>query len=569
MHERTVDLLLPLDRGRDAPDGLTQQIYAQLRAAILNGRLRAGDRLPPTRDLAKQLGVARLTVSTAYEWLRAEGYVYGRVGAGTYVAPVFGESRAAIEAEFDAVDAAPQRAHLAAGGRPEARAVEAVRERRAEAPITLSAWARRIAAISLNGAGNPPPAPYDFRPSAGAADAFPWARWRKVVGWPDPADRGAERLAEAREHAFQAGQWDTLLGPYEARAAIAAWLRRSRAVRCEAEHVLIAGSVQQILALLARLLVEPGQRLLIEDPSYVGFHAAFLAEGALLHGVPVDESGLRADLLPDPADPDAPEAAPRLAVVTPSHQYPTGVTLSLDRRLQLLDWARRARVLLVEDDYDGDLRLEGQPLEALRGLDDRDQVIYLGTFSKALYPAMRLGYAVLPHWLIEPVARARAASDRHPTWHDAIAVARFIEAGELERHLARMRRLYRARRDALTAALHAELGDVLRVGPAEAGIHLLARLPDGADDVALAARAREAGIAFTPLSPHYRAAARPGMLLGFGALDADRLREGVRLLAPLVRRAISAQEPWPSACVRSPAVTATGSVFSAGGSVQL
>jgi len=569
MHERTVDLLLPLDRGRDAADGLTQQIYAQLRAAILNGRLRAGDRLPPTRDLAKQLGVARLTVSTAYEWLRAEGYVYGRVGAGTYVAPVFGESRAAIEAEFDAVDAAPQRAHLAAGGRPEARAVEAVRERRAEAPITLSAWARRIAAISLNGAGNPPPAPYDFRPSAGAADAFPWARWRKVVGWPDPADRGAERLAEAREHAFQAGQWDTLLGPYEARAAIAAWLRRSRAVRCEAEHVLIAGSVQQILALLARLLVEPGQRLLIEDPSYVGFHAAFLAEGALLHGVPVDESGLRADLLPDPADPDAPEAAPRLAVVTPSHQYPTGVTLSLDRRLQLLDWARRARVLLVEDDYDGDLRLEGQPLEALRGLDDRDQVIYLGTFSKALYPAMRLGYAVLPHWLIEPVARARAASDRHPTWHDAIAVARFIEAGELERHLARMRRLYRARRDALTAALHAELGDVLRIGPAEAGIHLLARLPDGADDVALAARAREAGIAFTPLSPHYRAAAHPGMLLGFGALDEDRLRAGVRLLAPLVRWVVSAQDAWPSANVRSPAVTATSSVFSAGGSVQL
>ena len=574
MHERTVDLLLPLDRRRDAPDGLTQQIYAQLRAAILSGRLRAGDRLPPTRDLAKQLGVARLTVSTAYEWLRAEGYVYGRVGAGTYVAPVFGESRPAVEAEAEAEDAAPQRAHRAADG-PSAtdaidHAVDGIR-RAVDGPITLSAWARRIAAISLNGAGNPPPAPYDFRPSAGAADAFPWARWRKVVGWPDPADRGAGRLAEAREHAFQAGQWDALLGPYEARAAIAAWLRRSRAVRCEAEHVLIAGSVQQILALLARLLVEPGQRLLIEDPSYVGFHAAFLAEGALLHGVPVDESGLRADLLPDPANADghAAEAAPRLAVVTPSHQYPTGVTLSLDRRLQLLDWARRARVLLVEDDYDGDLRLEGQPLEALRGLDDRDQVIYLGTFSKALYPAMRLGYAVLPHWLIEPVARARAASDRHPTWHDAIAVARFIEAGELERHLARMRRLYRARRDALSAALHAELGDVLRVGPAEAGIHLLARLPDGTDDVALAARAREAGIAFTPFSPHYRTAARPGLLLGFGALDEDRLREGMRLLAPLVRQAVPAQDAWPSANVRSPAVTATGSVFSAGGSVQL
>ena len=180
---------------------------------------------------------------------------------------------------------------------------------------------------------------------------------------------------------------------------------------------------------------------------------------------------------------------PRLVIVTPSHQYPTGVTLAMDRRVALLEWARRAGAIVVEDDYDGDLRLEGQPLEALRALDERDEVIYLGTFAKALYPAVRLAFAVLPRWLVESVARARAASDRHPACRDAIAVARFIESGELERHLVRLRRLYRSRRDALVTALREALGDWSAIGPADAGIHLLARLPAGVDDVALVAEA--------------------------------------------------------------------------------
>lgn len=525
MDHRSVDLLISLDRGSDASEGLTRQLYGQIRAAVVSGRLRAGERLPATRDLAHRLGVARLTVATAYDWLRAEGYVYGRVGAGTFVARVFGEPRAAGDSPVSDTRADPAPGEAA---QPSA----ATTRQAARAPLT--AWARRIATIPLTGAGNADPAPFDFRPATGAADAFPWARWRRVVGWEDPVDREAARRADQRERDLRAGRWDTLLGPLEARQAVAAWLRRSRAVRCEPEQMLIAGSVQQILALLARLLVEPGQRLVVEDPSYIGFHAAFLAEGARLHGVPVDGSGLRVDLLPE-LDAAPAELAAHLAVVTPSHQYPLGVTLALERRVALLEWARGANAVLVEDDYDGDLRLEGQPLEALRGLDTRDEVIYLGTFSKALYPAMRLGYAVLPRWLVEPVARARAASDRHPTWRDAIAVARFIEAGELERHLARVRRLYRARRDALVATVEDELGGVVEIGPAEAGIHLVAGLPEAVDDVALAAAARERGIAFTPLSPHYATCPRPGMLLGFGGQPEERIREGIRLLAPLVR----------------------------------
>jgi len=539
MKRLTLDLLITLDRSGEAAEGLTRQIYAQLRQAILSGRLRAGDRLPPSRALAQELDVARLTVATAYDWLRAEGYVSGRVGAGTFVAPVF-EGYAPVE-----------RAEAEARNADHATAPTVAPRTEAAPRPALTAWARRIQAIPLIGAGSMDGgvtgAEFDFRPSVGAADLFPWARWRRIVAWQDTADPLAELRAQARENAARAGRWDALLGPLETRAAIAAWLRRSRAAPCEPDQLLIASSVQQVLALLARLLVEPGQQLLVEDPSYIGFHAAFLAEGARLHGIPVDQSGIRVDALPEaPATPagDA-QAETRLLIVTPSHQYPTGVTLSLERRVALIEWARRAGVTLVEDDYDGDLRLEGQPLEALRGLDERDEVIYLGTFAKALYPAARLAFAVLPHWLVEPVARARAASDRHPAWRDALAIARFIEAGELERHLARMRRVYRGRRDALVAALRAELGDIAQIGPAEAGIHLLATLPAGTDDVALAERARTQGLAIAPLSPHYQAQARPGLLLGFGAQNEEQLTEGVRRLAPLAREAVRAAQSIP------------------------
>jgi GntR family transcriptional regulator/MocR family aminotransferase len=540
MKRLTLDLLITLDRSGEAAEGLTRQIYAQVRQAILSGRLRAGDRLPPSRALAQELDVARLTVATAYDWLRAEGYVSGRVGAGTFVAPVF-EGYAPVERD-EAEARATERVSAPARPATTAEGHEPLRP-------ALTEWARRIQAIPLIGAGSldggmdggMDGAEFDFRPSIGAADLFPWARWRRIVAWQDTADPLAELRTQARERAARAGRWDALLGPLETRAAIAAWLRRSRAVRCDPDQLLIASSVQQVLALLARLLVEPGQPLLVEDPSYIGFHAAFLAEGAALRGIPVDESGIRVEALPEPGT-SGELASARLLIVTPSHQYPTGVTLSLERRMALIEWARRAGATLVEDDYDGDLRLEGQPLEALRGLDERDEVIYLGTFAKALYPAARLAFAALPRWLIEPVARARAASDRHPAWRDALAIARFIEAGELERHLARVRRVYRGRRDALVAALHAELGDIAQVGPAEAGIHLLATLPAGTDDVALTVQARARGLAIAPLSQHYQAQARPGLLLGFGAMSEERLTEGVRRLAPLARAAVGQAE---------------------------
>jgi GntR family transcriptional regulator/MocR family aminotransferase len=512
----TTDLFLNLDRAEAAPEGLTRQIYAQLRAAILDGRLRAGDRLPPTRTLAQQLGVARLTVATAFDWLRAEGYVYGRVGAGTFVAAAFDqyapEPATSVRKKSPHTDPAPEHT---ASTLPQ------------PSTVHLTKWAERLTHIPLRSPDQAEGARFDLRPGVGSAELFPWARWRRVVGWPDPVD-------SAPADSSGAAAWETLLGPLETRTAIAAWLRRSRAVRCDPAQVLVGASVQQILALLARLLVEPGQRLLIEDPSYIGFHAAFLAEGADLEAVPVDEQGVCVSALPEAID----EAeGPRLVIVTPSHQYPTGVILAMDRRVALLEWARRAGAIVVEDDYDGDLRLEGQPLEALRALDERDEVIYLGTFAKALYPAVRLAFAVLPSWLVEYVARARAASDRHPARRDAIAVARFIESGELERHLVRLRRINRSRRDALGAALTEALGSAAPIGQADAGNHLLLRLPRGVSDLVVTQAARERGIAVTALSPHYRGPARQGLLVGFGALSDERLAEAAYALAAVIREA--------------------------------
>jgi GntR family transcriptional regulator/MocR family aminotransferase len=507
------DLPLTLDRGRGPNEGLTRQLYAQLREAILDGRLRPGDRLPPTRALV----VARLTVATAYEWLVAEGYAQGRVGAGTYVAA-------------DLADATN-------AGQPAALPAAPVGARANDwSTRRLSSWGASLPRLSEASAGQMQAPEFDMLPGSGAADAFPWARWRRVVGWLDAGGHSAQAAESSSGEASAAmrgeSRWASLLGPQQARAAIAAWLRRSRGLRCVAEQVLIAPGVQQMVALLARLLVEPGHLVLLENPGYIGFHTAFLAEGARPVGVAVDSGGIRTEDLPA-----AQEGGPRLALVTPSHQYPTGAILPLARRLALLGWAQSKGATLIEDDYDGELRLEGQPLETLQGLDTRGHVIYLGTFAKALYPAVRLAFAVLPEWLVEPMVRARAASDRHPSWRDAVAVARFIEAGELERHLARVRRLYRARRDALVAALHTELDGLVTIGPAEAGIHLSLALPAGVDDVALARRALESGIGLGILSVHYLSDHRPGLLLGFGNLDERRLVEAVRRLAPLIREA--------------------------------
>lgn len=478
-----VDVLLRVERDGAMP--IREQVYGQLRAAIVAGQVRQGDRLPPSRRLAAELGVARLTVVESYEQLVAEGYAEARQGSGTFVAVSF----------------APGGAGDATRRRSADRGGEGVRP--------LSAWAERLAGLAppFEPAAAGPVPEFDFRPGVGAWSAIAWARWRRLAAdvWRDAA--GPDLW------------YGDPLGPLRLRRALASWLARSRAVRCRAEQIAITSGSLGAVSILARLLLDPGDAVCLEEPGYARARLALEAAGAAIRPIPVDAAGLRVDALP---------RAAKLVYVTPSHQYPLGVTLTLARRHALLAWARSTGALVVEDDYDGELHLAGHRLESLQGLDGGESVAYVGTFSKSLFPSLRLGYVVLPPWLVEPFAAARGVLDRHPPVHEALVLARFVESGEFERHVHRLRRLYRHRRDTLERALRAAAPSSWTIGPCEAGGHLTVRLPAGADDTAIVGRAARNGAALAPLSAFCLGEPQPGLVFGFGGVEAERITEGVR-----------------------------------------
>lgn len=369
----SVPPVISVDRSSAAP--LHRQLYEGLREAILSGRLSAGALLPSTRELAAGLGVSRNTATSAYAQLLAEGYLEGRVGSGTYVARSLPDDLL--------------RARSGPGGEPGG----------AGAEVALSRRGRLLAATPTTTARDAGPA-RAFRPGIPALDAFPFGLWRRLesrfwrrpppglLGYGDPAGYGPLR------------------------AGISAYLRAARAVRCSPEQVIVVSGSQQALDLAARVLLDPGDAAWVEEPGYAGARAALLGAGARLVPVPVDEEGL--DVAAGARlGPDA-----RLVHVTPSHQYPLGATMSLARRLELLGWARRSGAWVLEDDYDSEYRYAGRPLEALQGLDAEGRVIYVGTFSKVLFPSLRLGYLVLPPDLVDAFAAARELTDRHPPGPD-------------------------------------------------------------------------------------------------------------------------------------------------------
>jgi GntR family transcriptional regulator/MocR family aminotransferase len=445
--------------------------------------------LPSTRSLSADLGISRNTAAGAFDQLLAEGYLEGKVGSGTYVA-------GSLPEDLLHVRELP-RANARSGAPP------AELSRRggvlASTPVSLTP-----------GPGNA----RAFRPGVPALDEFPcelWARMAARILRHPPA--GLLNYADAA-------------GYSPLRQAIAEYLRAARGVRCSAGQVIVTAGSQQALDLAARLLLDPGDVAWVEDPGYLGARGALLAAGVRPVPVRVDSEGLSVI----EGERRAPGA--RMAYVSPSHQYPLGITMSLPRRMALLDWARRKQAWIVEDDYDSEFRYAGRPLAALQGLDTAHRVIYTGTFSKVLFPALRLGYLVAPEAVVDAFISARALADRHSPSLEQALVSEFLSEGHFARHVRRMRALYAERQGALVSAARRELAGVLDVGPAEAGMHLVGWLPKKAVDREVSRKAADAGVSAPAVSlyamgPH----APPGLLLGYAAVNGRQIRDGIRKLA--------------------------------------
>lgn len=476
----------------EAAEPLHRQLYDALRDAVLSGHLAPGARLASTRTMAADLGVSRNTVMAAFEQLLAEGYLEGRVGAGTFVTRTLPDHT------------------LRARARPVAAKVRRARGR------GLSSRGRVLVSSPVPPTRAGPPRP--FRVGTPAIDEFPIDAWSRLVTRHWRAGGGRELLGYGDPAGYR-----------PLREAIAVHLAVARGVRCDPDQVVIVSGSQQALDLTARLLVDDGDRVWIEDPGYTGARASIASSGARLVPVPVDAEGI------DVAEGvrRAPDAA--MAYVSPSHQYPVGATLSLARRLALLEWARDAGAWILEDDYDSEFRYAGRPLAALQGLDADGRVIYLGTFSKVMLPSLRIGYMVLPPDIVDAFVTARAVSDRHSPAIEQAALAEFIGEGLLERHIRRMRMLYADRQAALLDAARRHLGEAIDLRPAHAGMHLTGFLPAGSDDGALARAALEADVEVAALSSYAIEARRPGLVLGYACATPAEIRAAVRRLAPVVR----------------------------------
>ncbi|WP_339409178.1 MocR-like pyridoxine biosynthesis transcription factor PdxR [Pseudomonas sp. EA_35y_Pfl2_R5] len=466
----------------DPQQGLARQLYQALRERILDGRLQSRTRLPASRDLAQLLAISRNTVTRAFDQLYAEGYVEGRIGDGTYVA------------------------ELSAASRPVPLATE---------PVAQSAALTRLQQNHLN----PPLAgpPRAFRVGVPAFDLFPFETWARLSArfWrkPSPARLG---------YGDPAGDW-------QLRELIAAYLRNSRGLYCDPAQIVITSGAQQAISLCAQLLVTPGERVAVENPGYRAAGHALAVAGAQLCGVAVDSDGLDTAAL-------AQIEGCRLVYLTPSHQYPTGVTLSLARRLELLEWAERNDGLIIEDDYDGEYRYSGTPLAPLAALDRQGRVLYVGTFCKIAFPALRLGYLVLPPALAEAFAQRRAVDMRHSEIGTQAVMAEFIAAGHFQRHIRRMRTAARSRRDALLAGWPDHVPGCAPLPLVEAGLHLCVRADSLARERELIAAAEGVGVEMTALSSYWLPGStapenqRAGLVLGFAAVPETQIEQALAAL---------------------------------------
>jgi GntR family transcriptional regulator / MocR family aminotransferase len=476
---------------------LHRQLYDELRGAILAGRLKPGERVPSSRALAHSLGVSRATVTLSYEQLLSEGYLQAVVGSGTTVTKQLPD---------ELLKTQPAPAHSASP-----------RQVKTSAPL-LSRYGQSLT-DTVPFEPPEPELPINFKSGRPALTEFPLQQWRRLMLRHCRANDAAllDYAADAQGHE-------------PLRVAIANYLGRARAVRCQPEQVIIVNGSQQALDLLTKVLLERGESVALENPGYLGARRNFLAQGARLLPVPVDEAGIVVAKLPHRT-----ARKVKMAYVTPSHQFPTGATLSLPRRLELLAWAAETGALIIEDDYDSEFRYGCRPIPALQGLADDAAVIYIGTFSKVLFPALRVGYLVVPPKLAHVFARAKWLADRQTPTLEQRVLADFITEGHLERHLRRMRTLYDQRRQTLVRALENHLGDRVTVLGDNVGLHLMVKLRSRLSDEAVVRRAAEVGVGLVSARLYYLTGA-PGdeFVLGYGNLSERRIQEGIRRLAKVL-----------------------------------
>ena len=474
-----MDLPIEIDAASGVP--LHRQLYDALRGAIVAGRVRPGTRLPSTRALADALGISRSTIISSFAQLHSEGYLQATTGSGTYVSTELPDHT--VSGEQRRIEPAGASIRLSTYGASltEARPLEPPRDSRL----------------------------IDFRDGRPAFEAFPHGQWRRV-------------LAEA---ARGEGAWldysPDPAGYPPLRGAIAAYLGRARGIACTAEDVTIVNGSQQAIDLIARVLIEPGDVVALEEPGYLGAQRTFAAHGADLRAIPVDRDGIRVDALERHA------GTARLVYVTPSHQFPLGVVLSAARRRGVLAWADQAGAVVIEDDYDSAYRYDGRPIPALYGIDRSGRVAYVGTFSKTMFPALRIGYLVVPPALRDVVRAAKAFSDRQSPILEQRALAAFIVDGSFERHLRRMRVLYRTRRAALLTALDRHLHGAFEISGESAGMHLVVRLPI-VDTRRFVERVHSAGVALMSTEAHHLGDPVPGeFIFGFAEHDEATIDEAI------------------------------------------
>ncbi len=489
---------LMLDDKSASAAPLYRQIYESVRLAILSGKLTSGTRLPASRVLAKQLSVSRLTVVNAFEQLLAEGYLEGKPGAGTFVASKIPEDLLQIsEAE---------RKNNTAETEPEKVKISKFAERLTETNTRVSRF--QSSAESL-----------PFKNGLTAVSEFPFDVWEKLA------------VRVYRRSRYKISGYGEAAGYRPLREAVAAHFAATRGVHCDIEQIFITNGAQQALDLISRVLLEAGEKVWIEDPCYQEALGVFRAVGAEIVPVAVDAEGF------DPAEAEKLSDAAKLVYITPSHQYPTGVTMSLARRLSLLEWARKTDAWIVEDDYNSEFRYAGRPLASLQNLDQTERVIYVGTFSKTVFPALRLGCLIVPKNLIEVFRAARWSSDCHSPIFEQAILADFIAEGHFARHLRRMRTLYEKRQNILVEEAEKHLNGLLKVSRANSGMHLIGWLAEGLKAEEICEKAFENGLNLTPLSSYCVETKLPaGVILGYTGFDERQIKEGIMKLKEVLER---------------------------------